>query len=385
LGRYEKAQEALEESNRTGQPKLNGYPTVAQGVKNTRKVVEATEGALDQRLTNSGGIMLMAEIAFASGMTAALVDPLMNFAAYEKKTTVEDCIKECQYIHRLVGYYTDRGVPLTVDIDGSSANVQFPMSVDMAGKLISALMAAEQGVKSIIPWSYQYGQMAQDIAWARVMRRLIREYLDKFGYKDVVIPGIFLGSIPMLPFPQDMGWAFGFLSYHAVVAALAEAQGVYVRTVDEGAGIPTKEAHAMSYRAANWIFEVVRTQKVPLDIEEIAIEERVSEMEVRAIMDKILELGDGDVAIGAVKGVETGILDWPLAININCKSQALGIRDSKGACRYLDFGNIPIPEEAREFHRQKVAEREKKEGRKMDYKVVIEDLMAFTKGKIIGG
>jgi glutamate mutase epsilon subunit len=41
---FEKAKQGLEESNRTGQPKLNGYPTVIHGVKNTRKVVDACKG-----------------------------------------------------------------------------------------------------------------------------------------------------------------------------------------------------------------------------------------------------------------------------------------------------------------------------------------------------
>ena len=125
----------------------------------------------------------MAEIAFASGITAALVDPIITFGWYEKKPTAAECIKEYQYIQRFVGYYADRGVTIATDIDGMNANVQFPMSVDIAGVIVVAILAAEQGVKSVIPRISMYGHMAQDIAWARVLRKLIREYLDKFGYK----------------------------------------------------------------------------------------------------------------------------------------------------------------------------------------------------------
>jgi methylaspartate mutase epsilon subunit len=384
LGQYAKAQQGLEESNRTGQPKLNGYPTVIHGVKNTRKVVENTEAALNQRLTNMGGVRLMAEIAFASGITAALVDPLITFGWYEKKPTAAECIEEYQYIQRLVGYYAERGVTIATDIDGINSNLQFPMSVDIAGVIIVALLAAEQGVKSVIPRISLYGYMAQDIAWARVLRKLTREYLDRFSYRDVIVPGLFLDQVPLFPYPQDMGWCFGFLNYSAMVGALAEGEAVYVRTVDEGAGIPEKEAHTVSYRSAKWIFDVVRAQKITLDNEDTRTEERITELEVRAIMDKILELGDGDVAVGYEMGVQTGIIDSPLACNVNLKSKVLGIRDNKGACRYLDFGNLPIPEEAKEFHREKVAEREKAEGRKMDLSVVIEDFWAFSKGKIKG-
>ena len=384
LGQYAKAQKGLDESNRTGQPKLNGYPTVIHGVKNTRKVVESTEAALNQRLTNIGGIKLMAEIAFASGVTAALVDPIITFGWYEKKTTAAECIEEYQYIQRLIGYYADRGVIIATDIDGINSNLQFPMSVDIAGVIIVAMLAAEQGVKSVIPRISMYGHMVQDIAWARTLRKLVREYLDTFGYKDVIVPGLFLDQVPLFPHPQDMGMSFGFLGYSAMVGALAEGECVYVRTIDEAAGIPAKEAHAVCYRAAKFIFDVVRAQNFTIDHEELRIEERITELEVRAIMDRILELGDGDVAVGYEKGVQTGEIDSPLASNMNLKSKVLGIRDNNGACRYLDFGNLPIPEEVKEFHREKVAEREKAEGRKMDLNVVIQDFWAFSKGKIKG-
>jgi methylaspartate mutase epsilon subunit len=384
LGQYAKAQRGLEESNRTGQPKLNGFPTVIHGVKNTRKVVENTEAALNQRLTNIGGVKLMAEIAFASGITAALVDPILTFGWYEKKPTAAECIEEYQYVQRLIGYYADRGVTIAVDIDGINSNLQFPMSVDIAGVIVVAMLGAEQGVKSIIPRISMYGHMAQDIAWARVLRKLVREYLDKFGYREVTVPGLFLDQVPLFPHPQDMGRCFGFLGYSATVGALAEGEAVYVRTIDEAAGIPSKEAHAVSYRAAKFIFDVIRAQKFDINNEEVRTEEKITELEVRAIMGKILELGDGDVAVGYEKGVQAGMIDSPLASNINLKSKVLGIRDHQGACRYLDFGDLPIPEEAKEFHREKVAERERIERRKMDLSVVIEDFWAFSKGKIKG-
>jgi methylaspartate mutase epsilon subunit len=61
-----------------------------------------------------------------------------------------------------------------------------------------------------------------------------------------------------------------------------------------------------------------------------------------------------------------------------------GIKDGKGAIRYLDFGNLPFPEEVKKFHREKVAEREKAEGRKMDYEVIVQDFWAFSKGQLTG-
>jgi len=110
----------------------------------------------------------------------------------------------------------------------------------------------------------------------------------------------------------------------------------------------------------------------------------VTEIEVRAILDRILELGDGDIVDGAVKAVESGVLDSPWSPNVNVKDQVLGVRDARGACRYLEFGNLPIPDEIKEFHREKVAEREKLEGRKADYHTAVKDLWSLSKGKIVG-
>ncbi len=379
----EKAQQGIEESIKNGRAMLNGYPVINHGVKTTRRVVEACDAAFNTRTSRlSQG--LAGEIGFASGITATPGSTFSLFGSYEKKATLEECIESSQYLARLMGYYADKGVTLTNDLHGWLPNSVFPMSVNIATMIIEALIAAEQGVKSIVPLVDCHGQLAQDIAWIRVIPKLLRRYLDRFGYQDAIIPGKIVCQIPLYPVSQDMGGAFGYLTYSCMVAALGQAEAASPRTVDEGAGVPTKEAHALSYRAANWIFDVVRTQNIEIDNEDIQMEEKVTEAEVTAMLETVLKLGDGDILVGAVKGVEAGIIDSPFPSNVNAKDKVLGIRDAKGACRYLEFGNLPIPEEIKEFHRQKVAERQEREGRKLDYYASIEDFWAFSKGKILG-
>jgi hypothetical protein len=70
-----------------------------------------------------------------------------------------------------------------------------------------------------------------------------------------------------------------------------------------------------------------------------------------------------------------------MSINIHAQDKVMGIRDKNGACRYLEFGNLPIPEDIKDFHRQKVAERETAEGRTLDYYAVIDDFWAISKGR----
>jgi methylaspartate mutase epsilon subunit len=352
-------------------------------VKNTRKVVDAAEAALCQRLTNLD-CRLMGEIAFASGMTAALEDPLLNFGLYEKSSTAEQNIESCQYIYRLVGYYAERGVTLDIDIDGFTGAL-FSQSESNAYVAACALLAAGQGVKSVTPWTGLNGYMPQDIAWVHVTRKLVREYLDKFGYQDVKVPGVFTYHIPVYPYPQSEGWGWGYSMYSAMVGALAGAEAVAIRTIDEAAGIASREAHYLTNLGSHWIFDIVREQKIDVDTEELETEKKITEMESRAILDKVLELGDGDVAVGLVRGIDTGILDIPFCSNIHAKGKVWGIRDAKGGLRYLDYGDLPIPKEAKEYNQEKLAERERVEGRKLDYRTVVEDFWSLSKGRVKGG
>jgi methylaspartate mutase epsilon subunit len=378
--RFDKIEEALAEQKKTGVQKLNGYPVVNHGVKNTRKVIESVDAAFMPR----GHVKLAMEIALASGMTGAGKSCLFEFGSYEKKATLPDCVANTQYTNRLCGYYADHGVIITTDIHGLIPSGTFPLTVNIATIVIDSLIAAEQGVKSIVPQLHCMGNLAQDVATGRLTPRMMREYLDKFGFTDVAVPGTFNNKTPLYPVPMSIGGAFAFMCYSAVEAVLAGTQASYVSTVDEGAGIPTEEAHKISYEAANWMFNVLCTQNIKMEIEGVDIEEQMAEKEVKAIVDRVIEMGNGDVVIGAIKAVEAGVIDSPFSPNIHMKDEVLGTKDARGACRILEFGNLPFSEEIKNFHREKIAERENKEGRKNDYKVVVEDFWAFSKGKIIG-
>jgi methylaspartate mutase epsilon subunit len=275
---------------KTGKPALNGYPIINHGVRTNRKVVEATEGALDPRSSRIGQA-LVSEIAFASGMTAMPNSFFGWIAGYDKKATVEECIETAQYSGRLIGYYADHGVIITTDCHGWLPNFVIPMSVNMATQIIESLVSAEQGVKSVFPQVNLQGCLAQDLGDMRVLPKLMRQYLDRFGYTDVMIPGVFASQSPLFPFPQDLGSAFGYIGYTAVVSALGGANVVGMKTVDEAAGVPSMDSHRESYRAAQWIFGVMEGQEFEVDNAAIHVEEEVAVAEVTAILDKVLDWG----------------------------------------------------------------------------------------------
>jgi methylaspartate mutase epsilon subunit len=381
---FEKVAGILEEMRKTGRNLLNGYPIINYGVKQTRKIIESVDqGAFNPRLSLKS-YPLATEISFAAGMTGIAASSFISWAAYEKDATLEQSMATNQYVHRLIGYYADRGVIISTDNHGWILTGMQPMTMNLATTIVDALMVAEQGGKSITSVVHLMGNMAQDLAWIRVTPKLMREYLDKLGYTDVMIAGVFAQHTPLFPMPQGMGGAFAFPNYTAVVAALGNAEAVSVRTIDEALGIPTEESHGLSYESTNWLLNVIRGQKINLQMKEIDEEARIAELEIRAFMDKILEVGDGDIIVGCIKCVEEGFLDSCFSPNKQVRDKVMGIKDSKGAIRYLDFGNLPLPEDVKRFHREKVAEREKAEGRKMDYEAFVQDFWAFSKGQLIG-
>ena len=380
--RFDMAQQALEESIRTGQAKLNGYPIVNHGVKATRKVVESCYGALDARSSREGQAII-AEMAFASGISAIPQSMFGWVAGYDKRATPQECVQTAQYSARLSGYYAERGHIINHATHGWLANGVIPTYVGIACQVLEALLSAGQGAKSFSPMVNFNGNMAQDLGEFRAAERVYRDKLDQYGHADCEIPGVIANQSFLYTFPRDVGMAFGYINYTAMLGALANVPACSVKTIDEAIGVPSLESHKQTYRSANWIYNVVRQQNFQIESKDIDIEEKMCYMAVSAIVDRVMELGEGDVAVGIVKGLYSGVLDCPFSISMHLQDNTLGVRDLHGAVRYLEYGNVPIPEEVREYERGKIAEREAYEKRKMSYKVSIADFFTLAKGTLI--
>ena len=380
---FEKAQFGLEESIRTGQNKLNGYPIINHGVKTNRRVVESCRGAFDPR-SSYGANSFVAEMAFASGMTSMPNSFFGWIAGYDKTVTPEACIETAQYLGRLMGWYADRGVVLSSACHGWLPNGVVPMYMNMATQIIESLVTTGQGGRAIIPLTNMQGNFSQDLSDIRASEILFPKYFEKLGRKDAFIPGIIGNQSSLFPFPQDVGMAYGYINYTAMLAAVAGLPACSVKTVDEASGVPSIQSHMETYRSANWLFSVMRAQKWEVNKDEVALETEMTVKAVSAIVDKVLELGDGDICVGTVKAIEAGVLDSPFSINYHPRDLCLGARDLQGACRYLDFGNIPVPEEVKEYHREKLHERELAEGSKLGFNTSIADFWCLSRGRITG-
>ena len=384
-GQFEATERQLKEAEETGKNLLNGYPIVAHGVHQTRKLFEAIDRpcsaggpAIDQRLVG--------EIALASGFTnGGWVTIFIAFETYTKTASLEEAIHNHQYGCRLAAYYEERGALILCvapsGAGGDNAPVMALPSLGPAGAVLGALITATQGPKYISNMYICNGNLCQDIASSITRMKLMKEYLDRFDCKGVEL---FMVNSQGGSYPLDHASAFALSLYPAIVTVLAGSHVCQTKTFDEADSIPTKENNAMSLRAARMMVNILKDQKIDmLSNETVKSEAAEEEREARVIVERVLELGEGDVCVGAVKAYEQGVLDNPLANNPRVMAKVSGVRDAQGAVRYLNPGNLPLSKDMLEFHREKLAERKKILGKEVDYDTVVDDMLSLSRGSLV--
>ena len=377
---YKRAEEGLRESERLGRTAINGFPIVVHGVKNSRKVADAVNLPLQLR-SPAADIRLSMEISAAAGHTSQSGSPVTTFLNFTRDVPASVPIRNFQYHYRLMGIYQERGIPMITECGGTFPHA-VPYSMVLAMDTIEALIAVEQGLKYHIMGIYGMpGNFYQDVAAIRTFPKIGEEYLRRLGYNDVDV--MVMASCWGGAFPEDTAESFAVICLSAVAGMLGRAQIIHLKTVQESKTIPSKEANAASLRAGKKIINMMKDQKAELDEKTVETEVKMLEMETRAILDRVLELGDGDVVIGLQKAVDEGNVDQAFATTKYLKGKVMAARDNEGAMRYLDTGNLPFSQEIKDFHKDKLAAREKAQGRPIDYKNVVDDMLAISKGPLV--
>ena len=377
--RYEEAENGISESIRLGRAMLNGFPAVNHGVMNCRKVIESVNVPLQVR-HGTPDARLLTEITYAGGFTSYEGGGISYNLPYCKTIPMERTIRDWQYGDRLTGLYEEMGVSINREPYGPLTGTLVPPCISHAAAIIEALLAAEQGVKNITVGYGQCGNLVQDIAAIRTLQELTDEYLQKYGYGDVQVTTVlhqWMGG-----FPADEAKAFGVISTGSLIAALSKATKVIVKTPHEAVGIPTMEANAQGLRCTKQVVNMLADQNVPESM--LELEKEIIRQETRCIVDKCFELGAGDIAVGVCRAVEAGVLDVPFA---PCRANAglmLPCRDNDGAVRILNTGHLPFGQDLKDFHRAKIEERAAAEKRKASFQMVIDDVYAIGKGRLVG-
>ena len=377
--RYEEAENGIAESIRLGRAMLNGFPAVNHGVAKCRQVIESVNVPMQVR-HGTPDARLLTEITYAGGFTSYEGGGISYNLPYCKNIPMERTIRDWQYVDRLTGLYEEMGVSINREPYGPLTGTLVPPCISHAAAIIEALLAAEQGVKNITVGYGQCGNLVQDIAAIHTLQDLTDEYLQKYGYSDVKVTTVlhqWMGG-----FPADEAKAFGVISSGSMIAALAKATKVIVKTPHEAVGIPTMEANAEGLRCTKQVVNMMADQTFyDNHLEE---EKEIIRAETRCIVDKCFELGNGDIAVGVCRGVEAGVLDVPFA---PCRANAglmLPCRDNNGAVRILNAGNLPFTQDLKDYHATKIYERALAEKRKASFQMVIDDVYAIGKGRLVG-
>lgn len=352
------AQKGVDESERLGRSLLNGFPIVNYGVAAARELVDAIEkpGIL---LTGTAMPKLTAEIGFAAGYTGYLGSGIAYTTSYIKELSIEDGIRNYQYLDRLAALYAEHGVELHRRQPGFLTGTNIPPCIAIAIAVLDVLLAAAQGVRHYGLELAQTLHLVQDAAAIAVCERMAQHYLVRKGHAGVFTP---ITSLHWMgAWPHDDAQAATLVSYGGTLAAIGGAVSVTTKTTHEAHGIPTPEANAeglRSTRMAIYLARGLRLDGLPAYEAEKALLER----EVRAIVDKVLEMGDGDAAVGTVRAFEAGVLDVPWSPNRHVKSRVMPARDADGCLRILDPAGLPLPKDVLEIHEDGLRARAAREG-----------------------
>ena len=377
---YGDAEKGIEESRAEGRSLLNGFPAVNHGVAACRRVNEAVSVPVQVR-HGTPDARLLAEISYAGGFTGFEGGGISYNIPYAKKVPLGKTLADWQYVDRLTGMYEEAGIALDREPFGPLTGTLVPPCISHAVAVLESLLAAEQGVRHLSVGYGQCGNLIQDVAAIHSLRLVTEEYLDRYGYAGVTVSTVFhqwMGG-----FPQDEAKAFGVIGWGAAAAALSGATKVIAKTPHEAFGVPTKEANAAGLRATKQLVVMLADQKAQ-DTLEIREESDRIVAETRCILDRVALLGEGDLAVGTVRAFEAGVLDVPFAPSRFNAGKVLPARDNRGAVRLLEPGSLPFTKDLLDFHRSCMEERARFEKREVGFQMVIDDIYAVSKGRLVG-
>lgn len=337
---YDTAAELLARSEEESVNYLNGYPLVVHGWELSRdlyqeitKPVSLRHGTPDARL--------LVEMALATGITEIEGGGLCYCLPYSEGFPVDRCLLYWQYVDRICAIHSTDDAPIHRESFGPLTATMVPPAMVLAIQIIEALLAAEQGVLSFAVSLGQTGSTVQDIAAAKVLRKLAREQVDRFGFETMRLNLVFHQW--MGQFPTDRFAASALIACSAQTACLVDADKLVVKTVDEALGIPDPESNGEAVRAVKYVFDRFGS---PAGTTSPAIEAEAEliESETRSILEAVFALPGDAFWESVYRAFRMGWLDVPYSSHAENANALISMRDRNGSIRIRDVGSVPISE-----------------------------------------
>lgn len=376
---YAGAAEGIRESLAVGYSTLNGYPAVNHGVRPLRKIAQCLDVPLQFRHSTRDP-RLLAEIAFAGGVTAYEGGSICYNIPYYPDYPIEASIPVWQYVDRLCGrYFEEFGIVIHREFFGVLTGTLVPPSIAIATGIAEAILAAQQGVRAVAIGFAETGARYQDVATLRIIRKVSQRYLKSFGFDKVQVGAIF--NQYMAAFPLQLDKARSLIEGSGTTAQLGRATRMLTKTAVEAIKIPNL-ADNLEGIALN-IKGIRAAEEVVLDEVVIEAEAELIERETTMLVDRVIELGKGNIADGVVKAFATGTLDVPYSPSSQNAGRVMTARDMTGAIRILNPGSLPLSKDILAYHSERLAERRRRENidPREDYKLIERDLLRIARGQ----
>lgn len=347
LNDYAMAQKMLTLSEENEMDMLNGYPLVNHGYRTTRKMVTHFNKPVSLR-HGTPDARLLVETALASGIFEIEGGPITYMLPYSKNFPLDKAFLYWKYVDKVCAKYSTLNEPINRESFGPLTATLVPPCIVIVIQLIEMLLSIEEGVKSFSVSFSQNGSMMQDIVTANVLKKLARMYANQFGGEDAIINLVYhqwMGA-----FPRDKNLSDSLINTNTVIAAMVRADKIIIKTRDEAFGIPTMQCNAQS--VANTKYTLRTLKGLPVIHDEA--EEENLELEVRAIMEAVLNDSADTLWRKVFNSIKNGIIDVPFSPHIINHNAVITIRDDEGNIRIIDKGGLPLPERCFAYEKSKV-------------------------------
>ena len=190
--------------------------------------------------------------------------------------------------------------------------------------------------------------MNQDVVSSNVLKKLAREYADKFGYQDATINLVYhqwMGA-----FPRDKNHSDSLINTATVIAAMVGADKIITKTRDEAHGIPTKESNAQAVSNVKYTLNMLKGLPTIVDAEE---EENLTNA-VHEIMEAVFNDPADTLWRKVFNAIKKGHIEIPFSPHIINNNEVITVRDANSNIRIYDKGKLPLSDKSFAYERSKL-------------------------------
>jgi methylaspartate mutase epsilon subunit len=325
----------IERAVKAGTP-LNGFPIVTYGGEVTRAMLKGLQCADFPVQVRHGSPLpqRVFQVAHEAGIDAIEGGPISYCMPYGR-VPLAHCIAAW---HEAITYWATAGreagaIHHLESFGGCMMGQLNPPALLAAISILESRFAVERGMQSISLSHSQGTNMSQDVGAILALRRLAQQHIPETVNWHIVL------YTWMGVFPESPEGARRIIQDSGILAAIAGAERVIVKTAVEAFQIPTIEDNT---RALQWVADSAE-QALRLKPNSNSLE-HAEEIYADAnhIVEAVLNL-DASLDKAILRAFKKGILDVPFCFHPDNRNEARAALDSRtGIIRWERTGKIPI-------------------------------------------